>query len=249
MDQIEGLRKSLSDKGEERIEIWYSPKPGSSGDEVIPNLRPKPGKKMEFTMNQIAQTGKSRRWGIFLHLLVKNSNAGTVLEFGSCAGISGCYLASPDCVDTFITVEGSPPLARIAEENIHTVAPRGIVVNSSFDEAIDQELPKLPTKIDAVFIDGHHEKIATIHYYERVNPYLNNKAIVVFDDISWSHDMREAWNILSSRPEFTHVIDLGQIGICMYDRYQTERRKEPMYWDLQTVFGRVKIGDPHGWKQ
>ncbi|MFB3885579.1 MAG: O-methyltransferase [Thermodesulfobacteriota bacterium] len=247
-DRIEQIRGSIYAQGDKKVPIWYSPKPGSSGDLVTSNIRPKPGKTLEFTMKQIAETGKDRRIGIFLYLVAKAFRAKTVLELGSCAGISGCYLSAPDCVETFITVEGSTPLSRIAEVNIHNISPNARIVNSTFDEAIDQELPKMNTKIDYAFIDGHHEKIATIHYYERIIPYLNNVSVVIFDDISWSYDMRDAWNELVSRREFIHTLNLGSMGACVFEKSRTNCKLRKK-WDLQPVLGKARIGDPHGWKK
>ena len=246
-DKIEGIRKSIAVQGNKKVPIWYSPKPDSSGNKVTPDLRPSPGKILEFTMERIARTGKNRRWGIFLYLLEKAYQSRTIFELGSCAGISGCYLAAPDSVETFITVEGSTELAKIAEGNIYKVSPRAKVINSLFDDAIDQQLPNLNSSLDFVFIDGHHEKIASIHYYERIIPYLNSRAIIVFDDVSWSHDMREAWNELSSRTEFSHALDLGDIGVCVYDEYLSNEKQT--YWDLRWIVGRKAIGEPNEWKE
>ena len=211
------------------------------------DLKPQPGKVLEFTMKQIAhRASKNRLWGLFLHLLVRTFNAKTVVELGSCAGISGCYLASPPSVETFITVEGSPHLAQLARESFHTIFPRAIVLNMLFDDAIDNEIPRfLKTKIDFIYIDGHHEKIATIHYFEKIMPHLSDQAVVVFDDVSWSSDMREAWNILSSSSVFSHSMDFGALGVCLFERNRT---RQGQYWNLQPVVGFVKIGDPEGWK-
>jgi predicted O-methyltransferase YrrM len=198
-------------------------------------------------MERVAITGRDRRWGTFLHLLAKAHKARTVLELGACAGISGCYLASPDNVAEFMTVEGSPALAKLASDSLQQISPAGAVVNALFDDAIDQDVPRLKNPIDYAFIDGHHERIATIHYYERLIPYLAQPAIVVFDDIAWSADMNEAWNQLAARPEFRYAIDLGHIGVCLYD--PSSVNEAPRYWDLQSVLGRTKIGKPHGWKK
>jgi len=246
-DKIETIRANIAAKGDEKVAFWYSPKPGSADDRVTHNTRPKPGEILDFTMQHVARTGKKKHWGVFLHLLGEAHGARTIFELGSCAGISGCYIASADSVKEFITVEGSSALAKMADQNIRRVFPTAKVINSLFDDAIDQEVPKLKQSIDYVFIDGHHERIATIHYYERLLPYLSQKAIVVFDDISWSYDMREAWKELSARREFCHAVDLGEMGVCIYDPSSTG--EDVRYWDLQPILGRYPIGDHPGWER
>lgn len=244
--RIEAIRGTIASQSEKTIPIWCSPKPGSSGNQVTPNLRPRHGKVLEFSMERIARTGRNKRWAIFLHLLIRAYKATTILELGSCAGISGCYLSSPSSVKTFITVEGSPPLAELAKKTLEQISPNAIVLNMSFDDAIEHALPQLSSPLDCIFIDGHHEKIATIHYYEKIESYLSDEAVIIFDDVSWSNDMRDAWNILSLRPKFSHSLDLGAIGVCIFHRHNINHTK---YWDLQPILGRVAISHPTGWEE
>src|SRR6185312_4343070 len=112
------------------------------------------------------------------------------LELGACAGISAIYLSSAPQMKSLITVEGSAPLAGLAAESLQPFS-HARVVNALFDDAIDAELPGV--KLDLAYIDGHHEKVATIHYFNKIRPYLQPGAVVIFDDVSWSRDMREAW--------------------------------------------------------
>jgi hypothetical protein len=97
-------------------------------------------------------------------------------------------------------------------------------------------------------IDGHHEKVATIHYFNKIRPFLKPGAVVMFDDVSWSRDMREAWEHLSRQFAFSHAMDLGVIGICILARPGSDA--VPKCWDLQRIAEghRVRIGDPAGWK-
>jgi predicted O-methyltransferase YrrM len=144
-------------------------------------------------------------------------------------------------------VEGSTELSKIAKTSLKGRS-QVMVVNSLFDEAIDKEIASASRKFDFAFIDGHHEKVATIHYFNRLSPYLQEGGLVIFDDISWSYDMREAWDILSGRKEFSHAIDLGAIGVCVM-KSNSSQPPSPKKWDLQPVTGFHSIGDPHGWKQ
>ena len=245
--RIEEIRREIAAGGSKPVKVLYSPKPGSSGNVVMENLKPQHGKILDFSMEQISKTGKNERWGVYLHLLASSFQVKTILELGSCVGISGCYLSSVPSCETFITVEGSEDLAAIAEKNIKQLKPDAQILNMLFDDALDEILPSLKSKIDFAFIDGHHEKIATIHYFERLIPYLSDGAVVVFDDVSWSHDMRDAWNILSQRGEFSHSVDLGHVGISLINLPIADNI--PKYWDLQTVLGKKKIGNPHGWQK
>jgi predicted O-methyltransferase YrrM len=242
----EDRRKVIAKQGDKEVPIWYSPKPGSSGTDTGTAARPQPGKVLRFTMARVAKTGKDQKWGTVLYLIARGFESKTALELGSCAGISAIYLSSAPSIKKLITVEGSKALADIARESLKSHR-HAIVVNNLFDEAID-EIPSLAQKIDLAYIDGHHEKVATIHYFNRLFPYLNSRAVVIFDDISWSCDMREAWDILSTRREFSHTMDLGAIGVCTLKTASEDRHTEPIYWNLQTIVGKHSIGNPQGWK-
>lgn len=119
------------------------------------------------------------------------------------------------------------------------------VINALFDDALDEILPDIEP-IDFLFIDGHHEKIATIHYWQRIRSKLSDGAVVVFDDISWSQDMRDGWNELVREPYFSHAMDFGTVGVCIYHK---DGSKPPRQWDLRAIAGVGKaVGNPHGWK-
>ena len=244
----EDRRSEIASQSNKKIPIWYSPKPGSSGTDTGLNACPRHGKIMEFTSERIARLGKTQRWGTALYLIAKGFESSFGLELGTCAGISAIYLSSAPGVKKFMTVEGSEALAEIAQESLKS---RGNVkvINSLFEEAIDSMLQAPDDKIDLVYIDGHHEKVATIHYFNKLVSLLEPRAVVIFHDISWSYDMREAWELLSKRTEFSQAMDLGMIGVCIIKTEAESSQAEPTYWNLQPIVGKRSIGDPHGWKK
>jgi predicted O-methyltransferase YrrM len=98
------------------------------------------------------------------------------------------------------TIEGSPQVAAIADETLRTLnfASRASVIRGPFHQKL------LPTiverRFDLVFVDGHHDGAATLRYFEQIKPRLQRGAIVIFDDIEWSDDMRRAWMIIAADP-------------------------------------------------
>lgn len=246
--EAEARRAEIASGGLNKVPIWYSPKPGSAGSTVVENMRPVPGKVLEFTMQRIAVTGKNEKWGTVLHLLVRGFECERGVELGSCAGISALYLSSAPSLRELITVEGSIELAKIAKTSLKN-RPQVTVVNSLFDEAIDNEIASAAGGFDFAFIDGHHEKVATIHYFNRLTPFLKEGALIVFDDVSWSYDMRDAWQELSERAEFAHTVDLGTIGVCVFGSNSNQPGGTPRKWDLRPVTGAYSIGEPHGWRK
>ena len=186
------------------------------------------------TAAQIAhRSSVTSEWGTFLYLCAESFKSRTILELGSCAGISGCYLASSRYFTRFITVEGSPSLAPLAKSNIGQISDQAEVVNALFDDALDQILPTLRDGADLAYIDGHHEYEATLHYFRRLKSHLNKGALVVFDDVHWSNGMWQAWQVLKGQEGFVYTIDVGRLGICLWEGSSSL----PIHYDLRPYIG------------
>ena len=69
----------------------------------------------------------------------------------------------------------------------------------------------------------YHSKKATLDYFEALLPTISNDSVWIFDDIHWSADMEEAWEIIKNHPKVTVTIDTFQWGIVFF---RTEQEKE-----------------------
>ena len=242
LDAVAGIRARIAERGDEEIPIYYSPKPGSLNEDGSP----KHGEVKTFKAKDLAlKTSVPAYIGTYLHHLARSAKSKVMLELGSCVGVGAAYLAAnPHCTE-FFSIEASEGLANIARESVKTVKPNGDVINGLFDPVLDDLLPKLENGIDFAWIDGHHEKLATIHYFERLIPHLNPGALVAFDDIYWSQDMLDGWNDLRLRKGFSHSLDFGPGGICVWEGGEVE----PKQWNLNAYVGsfnwQAKI--PAGW--
>jgi hypothetical protein len=235
---VEARRRNIASSLEGPIEIIYSPKPGSAGDPS----RPTEGERLLFSPERVANTGKNAYWGGFLHLTAREAQARSAIELGACAGLSAYYLGSVPSMERLITIEGSAALARIARDTLRPLGTKVHVINALFNDALDELVPGC-APIDFAYIDGHHERVATLTYFERLKAVLASGAVILFDDISWSQDMRDGWNEISRMPSISHCIDLGVVGLCIWEPGATQAR----IWDLRPIVGVSAVGNPHGW--
>ncbi len=146
-----------------------------------------------------------------------------------------------------ISFEGSAGLAKIAKHSTLQVFEKAEMYNLMFEEGLDTVLPTLNQDLDFAWIDGHHEKQATLHYFDRIKPHLKKGAIVAFDDIYWSTDMLEAWEQLRQAKGFSHTIDVGVCGIGIW----TGEDQSPREWSVNRFVrsGNWQPQKPAGWKQ
>jgi predicted O-methyltransferase YrrM len=70
--------------------------------------------------------------------------------------------------------------------------------------------------ISAAFIDAGHNEAATIAYLDQIGPFLTTGALIVFDDIRLSAEMKRAWAVVESDARMGLTADLGRMGIAVF---------------------------------
>jgi predicted O-methyltransferase YrrM len=237
--RIEPMRAKMAAQSGD-IVVFYSAKPGSFTADA--QDRPEPGEEIRISHAKAANTGVSKPWGQALFSLVQERRPKSVLELGACCGFSACYMAAASADAKITTIEASAALAGFAREHLGELTDKAVVMNALFDDALDELLAKDPLpEFDLVYIDGHHEKEATLHYYRRVKPMLSPGAVVLFDDIRWSQDMHDCWSEIKSLPDFSLAADLGKLGLVVVGDNQPRTEV-----DLSGLAGK-KINVPWGW--
>ena len=151
-----------------------------------------------------------------LYRLVADLKPKSIIELGTCLGITTLYLqkAAPDA--KVYTLEGCPETAAIAKETLT----KGNVNNAdlitgNFDDTLAGVINSLKI-IDFVFVDGNHQKDATLKYFEWCLPKVHENTMLIFDDIYWSEGMKEAWNQIKAHPSVTVTVDLFWIGLVFF---------------------------------
>lgn len=202
---------------------------------------PSPGGR-QVSLPQLALGASvDRRFGTLLYLFAKASRARTALELGSCVGIGTAYLCSAGC-ERVVTIEASPERAAIAKRTAERAGGAAEVVVGLFEDVLPGLLDGLDGNLDIAWIDGHHQRDATLRYFELIRPRLRYGAVVAFDDISWTPEMRDAWSILERSEGFADTIDLGAVGIGIW-RGEGAR---PRAHDLRGLWGRPRWLDAPG---
>lgn len=177
------------------------------------------GVRVTLPLSRICSASKGRFWGLLLHKIVRKLGVRSGVELGTCVGISASYQAGAQRLNgegSFVTLEGCPETAKVATRTLEELGMNNArVVVGAFHETYRPVLEECQP-VDYLFIDGHHDRDATIAYFEEAKPMLADEAVVVFDDIGWNEGMREAWRSISKSTGVVFSLNLGQIGIVVF---------------------------------
>ncbi|MGH7237920.1 MAG: O-methyltransferase [Candidatus Saccharimonadales bacterium] len=157
-----------------------------------------------------------------LYRLAADLKPRNIIELGTCLGITTLYLQNAAPGASVETLEGCPETARIAndvfeEQGIKTV--EQIVGN--FDDTLPAVIQKFD-ELDFVFVDGNHQKDATLNYFKWCLPKVHENSLLIFDDIYWSGGMKEAWAEIKANPQVMVTVDLFWIGLVFFKQGQAK---------------------------
>lgn len=180
------------------------------------------------TLGQMTLSSQRPRGAYLLFRILRELKPTSVLELGSCVGISGSYLGAAlelNGSGQLVTLEGAPVLA---ERSRRTVADLGLgdrveVVQGPFAETLGATLARV-RPLQFAFVDGHHLESATLDYLERLIGEMDVESVMHFDDINWSDGMRRAWKRIEADPRFALTIDLGSFGAAVLSATPAEPR-------------------------
>ncbi|MDO8954335.1 MAG: class I SAM-dependent methyltransferase [Gammaproteobacteria bacterium] len=127
--------------------------------------------------------------GQLLAMLIKTSQAKTVLDVGTFTGYSALSMAEalPEDGRVF-SIESSSPTLEIAK-SYFAESPAGSKIHCCLGDAITI-LPSLDELFDLIFIDADKNKIS--EYYELALAKLRTGGLLIIDDVLWRGEVLEA---------------------------------------------------------
>jgi predicted O-methyltransferase YrrM len=155
-----------------------------------------------------------------LYRLAADMRPQNMIELGTCLGVTSIYLQKAVPEAKVYTLEGSPETAAIAQETFDKAGLNKIeLVIGNFDDTLPGIINDLD-KLDFIFVDGNHQKDATLKYFSWCLPKVHDNTMLIFDDIYWSEGMKEAWAEIKAHPQVRVTIDLFWIGLVFFKSAQ-----------------------------
>lgn len=181
-------------------------------------------KSNKRAVNKIAQTaGITPKRAELLFRITKYFQPESILEIGTSLGLATSALALGNPKAKITTLEGCKNTlhqcqSQLQKFNINNVD----CVNTEFSSFLNNQQPTTNNR-QLIYFDGNHSKTATLTYFELLLPSVTNETVWIFDDIHWSNDMEEAWEIIKNHPKVTVTIDTFQWGMVFF---RAEQEKE-----------------------
>lgn len=177
-------------------------------------------KNEQRKISQIAKhAGISNKRAKLLIRMVHYLCPDTILEIGTSLGIATSALQIGSPFSKITTLEGCPKTSEVAKHQFDKFQYNSInLIIGDFKETLAKAISN--KNYDFVYFDGNHKKEPTLQYFERCLKTIHNNSVFIFDDIHWSQEMEEAWELIKKHPKVRVTIDTFQWGIVFFRKEQ-----------------------------
>jgi predicted O-methyltransferase YrrM len=170
---------------------------------------------------KIAKTaGITSKNAELLFRVVNYFKPNSILEIGTSLGLATSALSLGKKSAKITTLEGCTETSKTAQLQFQKFNLDNIDSKVSEFEAFLKTLNLEPDTLNLVYFDGNHQKDATLQYFELLLPTATNDSVWIFDDIHWSSEMEQAWEIIKENPHVTVTIDTFQWGFVFFRKEQ-----------------------------
>lgn len=181
-------------------------------------------------VKQLARNAlKPPRIAQLIYRLAKRFSPDTIIELGTCLGLTTAYLAAAMPSAKVISIEGCPETADVAAGNFKKLGISNVELKVGNFDKLFPELISNAARLDFLFVDGNHRKAATLEYFEAALTKIHEDSVLIFDDIYWSTGMQEAWEQIKGHPQVTLSIDLFWIGLVFFRKGQVKEHFKIKY--------------------
>jgi predicted O-methyltransferase YrrM len=150
--------------------------------------------------------------------LVRERRPLACLELGTGFGIStACQAAALELNGAgrivSLDVEGMSAIAAAWLEGVG-LSHRTELVAGQIEDTLPGAVEGL-SPVDFVLLDADHTEAGTFGAFETILPALAPGAVLVFDDIHWTAEMRRAWGTVRAHERVAASVSLRRLGIAI----------------------------------
>ncbi|WP_299363347.1 O-methyltransferase [Winogradskyella sp.] len=176
------------------------------------------GSKTRKVNKMVKVSSSSMKEARLLFKVVQYFNCKSILELGTSLGMGTYAMALANEFSNVTSIEGCANTSDYTKHNFKKLKINHITfLKGDFATTIST---LKQSSFDCIYFDGHHNKDATIKYFEALLPKANNNAVFIFDDIYWSKGMTEAWQYIKAHEAVTVTVDIFQLGFVFFRKEQ-----------------------------
>jgi predicted O-methyltransferase YrrM len=157
-----------------------------------------------------------KKYGVLLANLASEFGGSYMIEFGTSFGISTMYMAGGKQDAIVYTMEGSEAISEIAHDNFKANSLNNIMLLTGSFEELLPSIQRISGKPGLIFIDGNHRRDPLIDYFSRMIEISDNNTVMVIDDIHYSKEMEEAWDMIKKHERVTITVDICRMGLIFF---------------------------------
>jgi predicted O-methyltransferase YrrM len=160
--------------------------------------------------------------GRLLLRLARRRPQGDAIELGTAFGISSAYIAAG------LELSGGGRLITLdVREDWGEIAGEGLAELELADRVdrrvgwITETLPPAledASPVGLAFVDAEHESEPMRRYYHALLPHMAPGGVIVFDDITFSHDAWRGWRAIRRHAGSGSAFHLGRVGVVTVNR-------------------------------
>ena len=172
-------------------------------------------------ISKIAKTaGITQKRAELLFRITNYFQPSSVLEIGTSLGLATSAISLGNPKSAVTTLEGCPNTMAIAKNKLQLFNFNNVECNTTEFSTYFKTQYLKPKTQNLIYFDGNHQKNNTLEYFELLLPTVTNETLWIFDDIHWSKEMEETWEIIKNHPKVTVTIDTFQWGLVFFRREQ-----------------------------
>lgn len=168
--------------------------------------------------------GISKKRAELLFRIVRYFQPSNILEIGTSLGLATSALSAGNLDAKITTLEGCSKTQMAAKKAFQksNFSHQNIdFVTTEFSSYLSN-LKTETLNYELIYFDGNHSQKATLEYFESLLPTISNESVWIFDDIHWSKDMEQAWQVIKNHPQVTVTIDTFQWGLVFFRKEQAK---------------------------
>lgn len=178
------------------------------------------GNEVRKVSQMVSTSSSTKKEARLLYRVAKYFKLSSVLELGTSLGVGTYAFALANENSKIITIEGCKNTSNFTQSQFQDLGIDNVYFNIG---TFSFEIEKLEQKhFDCIYFDGHHNKEATIQYFEALLPKAHNDSIFIFDDIYWSKEMTEAWDYIKAHKAVTVTVDCFHLGFIFFRKEQAK---------------------------